>query len=143
SSSSMGISASSSDGESPGRLTASLVETVFCQLPGPEIHYVAMGDSYSAGEGVPKFIGKSKCHRSRRAYPKLLASQAKIPDAHFTFVACSGAQIHNLLWRTQNDELPQLDAVAVGTNLITLSIGGNDIGFSEIVVNCILRHDCV
>jgi lysophospholipase L1-like esterase len=121
---------------------SSAVEPVpFC-LPASKLVYVAIGDSYSSGEGVPHFIGASKCHRSEHAYAELLAKRLRIVPSKMQFRACSGAQIADILWKVKNNEPPQIDGLNSTTTLITLSIGGNDIGFAPIAVKCIFRN-CV
>ena len=100
-----------------------------------ELKYVALGDSFSSGEGVPPFIsGKDGkeivCHRSTRAYAKLLDQD---PDLNFdlqAFEACSGATT----WEVIEN---QLSAVTEDTDLVTVTIGGNDVGFSWFVTQCL------
>ena len=74
--------------------------------------YVALGDSYSSGEGVPSFIPPSDedgCHRSYNAYPADLA--AEVPSLRLdAFVACSGAKVINVEGG-MNEELPQVKAL--------------------------------
>jgi PKD repeat protein/lysophospholipase L1-like esterase len=108
--------------------------------------YVALGDSYSAGEGAPPFIppsasGSDQCHRSADAYPQVLVRDfagGEIPST-VDFWACSGAIIpdfynDNHLW----GEPPQLQQLMpADATLVTLSIGGNDIGFSNIGATCL------
>lgn len=119
--------------------------------------YVAMGDSYSAGEGLfPYFTdsmtGDNKCHRSPRAYPSFVrAPSSEVPLAvrspsDWRFIACSGARISNVRrgGSTQAGEPgTQLDqsAVTANTDLVTITIGGNDAGFAEVLSLC-LWHAC-
>ncbi len=103
------------------------------------IDYVALGDSYTAGPLIPALGGTPPgCLRSSRNYPSLLAQELR--PATFQDVSCSGATTANLS-RSQRVSLggrnpPQLDAVRADTDLVTLGIGGNDIGFIEIVNTC-------
>jgi lysophospholipase L1-like esterase len=94
--------------------------------------YAALGDSYSSGVGTGSYILDSACKRSVYAYPYLFAQ--KHPGTSLAFVACSGAKTSNLL-------TTQIQAVTSTTTLVTLSIGGNDIGFSNLIYQCTLS-DC-
>jgi hypothetical protein len=112
--------------------------------------YVALGDSYSSGEGNPPFIGGTdgKCDRSSAAYGPLLVTSMNVPATDFSFPACSGAMVADLVANLGADatgqfgEGPQLDAIAPPgkssstTGLVTLSIGGNDAGFAFAVTDC-------
>ena len=128
-----------------------------------EIVYVALGESYSAGEGLDSRISGADehCHRSVDAYPMLVAralgsvydsgdppleqSQLVIPDGvRLEFRACSGAvsaDIDNGLiggWPAQIDSEPRPDV-----DLVTITIGGNDVIFSDVVQACMLYDDCL
>lgn len=154
------------------------------------VKYVALGDSFSAGEGVDPYFRDgfdvkkkrqtgskdNRCHRSTRAYAEHvqlplrpapiyeLASEGERgkgkrvnkfkSDANvrsrgevtWALLACSGARVPNVLTggtARHQDALPQLDwpVLDATTTLITITIGGNDAGFSEIVKYC-LKHAC-
>src|SRR5437879_4006496 len=108
-------------------LVAALVFTGPAQAAGPA--YVALGDSYSAGNGAGNYISSSgDCHRSNSAYPALWAS-AHSPSS-FTFAACSGAV-------TTDVTNSQLGSLSSSTGLVTLTIGGNDSGFSDVMTTCV------
>lgn len=97
-------------------------------LSASMISYVALGDSYSAGVGAGDYYASSgSCHRSPHGYPVLWAA------AHstnvFSFQACSGAT-------TSNVRSDQLGALTAGTSLVTITVGGNDVGFAEVVATC-------
>ncbi|AUG76477.1 hypothetical protein CFP65_1589 [Kitasatospora sp. MMS16-BH015] len=99
----------------------------------PTGKYVALGDSYAAGAGVP---GQSAglCLRSDHNYGHLVA--ATIGSSAYTDVTCSAAKV-NALTSPQYDAFikvndPQLDAVDSATKLVTLGIGGNDLGTSDL-----------
>jgi lysophospholipase L1-like esterase len=99
--------------------------------------YVAMGDSFSSGEGVPPYDPASKndgCDRSWNSYPRLLAS--KLKDLLPQYVACSGALVRNL-YLGQDGEKAQLSSLSTTTKLVTLSIGGNDASFPYILKSCV------
>jgi GDSL-like Lipase/Acylhydrolase family len=119
-----------------------------------DIHggYVALGDSYSAGEGLPPFADNTaltSCDRSvSDAYPVLLDRllRASNPRASFSFTACSGALISNVLHRTQRAEVvpPQVSgAVERSVGLVTLTIGGDNAIFSKVVTACVTSGDCL
>ncbi|PRX02999.1 UNVERIFIED_ORG: lysophospholipase L1-like esterase [Actinomadura viridilutea] len=101
------------------------------------VRYVALGDSFTAGPGIPKQHGKpAGCRRSNRNYPSLVAAQLKM---RLTDVSCTGARIRHLTesQRTSSGtNPPQLNALRRDTTLVTVGIGGNDIGFGEIALKC-------
>ena len=100
-------------------------------------NYVALGDSFSSGEGNPLFDPKSRdCHRSfAGAYPQILQNRETMPEA-LQFWACSGAKTP-AFDTSFKDEGPQLDHLADRTRLVTLTIGGNDTYFAPVVGACI------
>lgn len=103
--------------------------------------YVALGDSYAAGPLIPLQTGRpAGCLRSNRNYPALVADGASA--SAFTDVSCSSATTEDL-FAPQATSLgtnpPQLDALTGDTDGVTLSIGGNDIGFGEIIGECASR----
>lgn len=134
--------------------------------------YVALGDSYSSGEGIAPFLDND-CHRSSRAY----ATSVKRPGAARTlaaiasgrgkpgkgnvrsargvtwaFWACSGATTANLLpqglggvpqqgFGESYDRKTQLDSASLAhADLVTLTTGGNDAGFIEVLLACALSN---
>ncbi|MGW3560597.1 SGNH/GDSL hydrolase family protein [Streptomyces sp. NPDC000963] len=96
--------------------------------------YVALGDSYASGAGVPDQTD-SACTRSSRNYPALL-NAALSPAAHRD-VTCGGATTVHMTSAQNASAPPQFDALDVGTDLVTLTIGGNDVGFAGIIVRCV------
>jgi lysophospholipase L1-like esterase len=90
--------------------------------------YVALGDSYSSGLGAGDEVDAS-CRRSAVAFPVLVA--AARPGTVLTSVACAGARIPDVRDR-------QLAALTPGTRLVTLTVGGNDAGFSSVIARCAL-----
>ncbi|THV37005.1 SGNH/GDSL hydrolase family protein [Glycomyces buryatensis] len=94
--------------------------------------YVALGDSYSSGAGAGAY-SDAVCQRSNNAYPELLADEL---GAELSFVACGGAVTDDVL-------AGQVDALSEETDLVTIGIGGNDIGWTEAIAACITPfHDC-
>jgi len=95
------------------------------------VHYVALGDSYASGVGAGNYISSSgSCDRSTNAYSALWAS-AHSP-ASYTSVACSGATTASVI-------NSQLSALSSGTTLVSITVGGNDVGFSNIMTTCVLE----
>lgn len=104
----------------------------------PPSGYVALGDSYTAGPGIPTEIPEPPgCGRSDRNYPHRVA--AALGEA-LRDVSCSGAGTANLTVAQAvagGRNPPQLDALDRNTAVVTVGIGGNDIGFGEIVESCV------
>jgi lysophospholipase L1-like esterase len=100
--------------------------------------YVALGDSFTAGPLIPRQHGKPfACMRSDHNYPSLVAQE--LHAGTLADVSCSAATIADL-FRPQHvlfgDNPAQLAAVTPGTALVTVGIGGNDIGFSKTLYTC-------
>jgi hypothetical protein len=96
-------------------------------------HYVALGDSYSSGDGAGSYYSSSgSCLRSANAYAVKWAA-ANSP-ASFKFVACAGASVPDVI-------SSQLSSVTSDTTLVSFTIGGNDVGFSSIMETCVLSSD--
>ncbi|MGW2655737.1 SGNH/GDSL hydrolase family protein [Streptomyces sp. NPDC001478] len=95
--------------------------------------YVALGDSYSSGVGAGNYLSDSgDCRRSTNAYPYLWA-QANSPSS-FAFVACSGAT-------TSTVAGGQLGALSSSTALVSVTAGGNDVGFADVMQDCVLSGE--
>lgn len=94
--------------------------------------YVALGDSYAAvGNMNAPTTGPEDCYRSTTNYPSGVAADDSV--ATVNDVTCSGATTEHMSARQHPVTPPQLDALTPETDLVTLSIGGNDIMFGEIV----------
>jgi lysophospholipase L1-like esterase len=93
--------------------------------------YVALGDSYSSGVGTRVFYEESgECDRSPDAYgPKIAAAKGYT----LNFEACSGA-------KTPEVNEKQLGKLSSSTSLVTITIGGNDAGFSNVILKCALYY---
>jgi lysophospholipase L1-like esterase len=100
--------------------------------PGHDLSYVALGDSYTSGPGIPRQVDAG-CARSDRNYPSLVAAQRQATT--FTDVSCAGATTAEM-WQAQGANKPQLDALGRDTDLVTVQIGGNDVGFGSIIGTC-------
>lgn len=136
--------------------------------------YVALGDSFSSGEGVePFFEPGNACHRSTLAYatrvrrpaiagkkqPTIYSTRAR-PEVEWGFQACSGAQTDNVtvkdaahggdplsqLERERAADTPAINAndlpVDENTDLVTITIGGNDMGFADVLQACAFSKNC-
>ncbi len=94
------------------------------------VHYVALGDSYSSGVGAGSYISSSgSCERSSNAYPEQWA--AATSPASFVSVACSGAATSDVI-------NSQVSALSTSTTLVSITIGGNDAGFSSVMETCVI-----
>jgi hypothetical protein len=97
--------------------------------------YVALGDSYASGPGIPDQVpGSYLCFRSDHNYPSLVA-QALRP-ASFTDVSCAGATSGSMTG-LQGLAAPQFNALGVQDRLVTVGIGGNDAGFALVAIVCL------
>nr|WP_055503058.1 SGNH/GDSL hydrolase family protein [Nonomuraea pusilla] len=107
--------------------------------------YVGLGDSYSSGEGVydgaplPGDDGGDggRCHRATGSYVPQVAGAYRFGGGS-SFLACSGATTGQLL-SGQHGGPSQISRVKPGTSLVTLSIGGNDAGFTQVLTGCIVK----
>ncbi len=126
-----------------------------------------LGDSYGSGEGSPDVREldeggvqwqNNRCHRSAESGQARAAQMIEEADPHtsvtFVHLACSGGRIHRALLESYDGiepdgtaAAPQIDRVAelAGDSEIDalfVSIGGNDINFSNVVEACVLGTDC-
>ena len=109
-------------------LTASVA-----QAASSPLRYVALGDSYSAASGVlPIDLSAPQCLRSVRNYPHVIAGAI---GAQLEDVTCGAAETSDFLESQYPGTAPQLDAVKQDTQLVTMTIGGNDSG---VFINAIL-----
>jgi lysophospholipase L1-like esterase len=99
--------------------------------------YVALGDSYTAGPVIPLQVPIFGCLKSNNNFPNLATRELglSLRDA-----SCSGAETEDMA-NPQNVDPdgpnpPQFDRLTAATNIVTLQIGGNDIGFSGIAQDC-------
>jgi lysophospholipase L1-like esterase len=98
------------------------------------VRYVALGDSYASGLGTG--LERGNCDRSPAAYGPQWA-RAHQP-ASFTFAACSGATARGI-------RAHRLSALTPATTLVSVTAGGNDVGFSDVIETCLIAptHDCL
>ncbi|MFE9933786.1 SGNH/GDSL hydrolase family protein [Streptomyces sp. NPDC005533] len=101
--------------------------------PAAGERFVALGDSYSSGVGAGSYLSDSgSCQRSSKAYPYLWAA-ANAP-ASFSFTACSGAT-------TSTVKSSQLAPLNSSTTLVSITAGGNDVGFANVMQTCVLQSE--
>ncbi|RBM13818.1 SGNH/GDSL hydrolase family protein [Streptomyces sp. PT12] len=95
--------------------------------------YVALGDSYTTAPGTGTYDDPdAECRRGPLTYPRLWA--AAHPSVSFVEAACSGATTAELV----ANQVPQ---ITPDTTLVTIQVGGNDVGFVDVLTNCILTID--
>ncbi len=90
--------------------------------------YVALGDSYSSGTGTRSYYDSS-CQRSNYSYAKIIGAER--PNTSVNLVACSGAKTGDVLAN-------QVSALSSTTRWASITIGGNDAGFSDVITACAL-----
>lgn len=104
----------------------------------PGVRYVALGDSRAAGPYLDAAAMTGGCARSDAGYPSVVAHALRA--ASFTNVSCAGARTDNVTripQDTKTGQVPrQIDLLAPDTTLVTLSIGGNDVGWRDLVSAC-------
>ncbi|HEX4091115.1 MAG TPA: SGNH/GDSL hydrolase family protein [Trebonia sp.] len=115
--------------------TAAAADAVVPATPGP---MVALGDSYTAGALLPSDLRARPlgCLRSTKAYPVLVAAAL---GASLTDVACASAGIKEMTGAEQTNlgtNQPQLSALAPDDSLVTLTLGGDDLGFMNVLEEC-------
>lgn len=119
--------------------------------------YVALGDSYSSGEGVsPYFEPGNRCDRSTQAYPTLVEvpgsgttyfSLRAAPYQNWGFLACAGATTRDVrnaqLGKAADQNNTNYLALNSRTSLVTITIGGNDVDFDKVLKFCAVNQsDC-
>jgi lysophospholipase L1-like esterase len=129
---------------------------------------VALGDSYASGEGNPRNVeawlrqagtftpywDDDACHRSTRAAPAqaalTLEKSSPATSVTLVFLACSGATVDRGILgaqvgaRQSASQIEQATAILGGraADLVLLSIGGNDVGFTSLLATCALNANC-
>ncbi|MBM0229314.1 MULTISPECIES: SGNH/GDSL hydrolase family protein [Micromonospora] len=90
------------------------------------VNYVALGDSYSSGVGAGPY-DLSTCLRSQKSYAPLWAAAHAVSS--FRFPACGGAVTADVI-------NSQVGSLSSSTTLVTITIGGNDAGFADVITSC-------
>ncbi|MBV9091594.1 MAG: SGNH/GDSL hydrolase family protein [Mycobacteriaceae bacterium] len=95
--------------------------------------YVAIGSSMAAGPGIrPGAPGAPwRAGRSARNYAHLLAEKLRLDLVDVTY---SGATTAHLLTDRQNGAPPQVSALDGSESLVTITIGGNDVGYVPLLM---------
>jgi lysophospholipase L1-like esterase len=118
-------------GAAASLLASGLITSGAASAASAPVHYVALGDSYSSGLGAGSLIASSgSCDRSAKAFTQLWATAHR--PASFVSVACSGATTATVI-------STQLPALSTATTLVSITAGGNDVGFGSTLETCILR----
>jgi lysophospholipase L1-like esterase len=98
-------------------------------------NYVALGDSYASGAGTQP-VTDANCKRSKMSYP--YGVETWVGATTFKDVTCSGATTANMTQAQGSINAPQFNALSADTDLVTLTLGGNDIGFTNIITTCVV-----
>ncbi|NEA32992.1 SGNH/GDSL hydrolase family protein [Streptomyces sp. SID13031] len=116
-----------------------LTATASAQAAAPPLVYVAMGDSYAAGSLVLPAKEVFTCARSAVNYASLIAKEVR--PAEFRDVTCGAAQTTHFANPQPGIILgtaaPQYDALSADTTLVSVGIGGNDIGLVGLAISCV------
>jgi len=120
-------------------LTAMALTLGLTSCEAPPDTYVSLGDSYTSGPGIPMQRNDPPgCLRSDHNYPSI--ARPKLPVTKFVDVSCSGAQTKHFSTAQDltpdPDNAPQYNSLNRADKIVTIGIGGNDIGFSDIVKTC-------
>lgn len=105
--------------------------------PEPVVDYVALGDSYAVGLGLGPTVGSIPgCGQTAESYPRRLALELGLD---LTDATCSGATTADVVTAPQaaTGNPVQSSALSADTDIVTLTIGGNDLGFSRIIQTCL------
>jgi hypothetical protein len=117
-------------------VAALLAFALAAQAAASPLRYVALGDSYSAASGVlpPDLSAPPQCLRSVRNYPHVIAAAT---GAQLQDVTCGAAETGDFFEPQYPGVGPQLDALSPDTQLVTMTIGGNDSGvFIDTILDC-------
>lgn len=120
----------------PAALIPALASTA---AAAPTIRYVALGDSAAAGPLLPEQDTTSLgCLRSHQNYPSVLAAKL---GATLTDVSCSSAKSQNVSTTAQStlsgSVPPQVDSLDAGVDLVTVTIGLNDLNLFSTALACV------
>ena len=120
-------------------LAAMAVAAVFAGAAEAAPRYTALGDSFAAGPLIPNPLAPLGCLKSSNNYGRIAQRTLAFPE--YRDATCSGARTDHMT-APQNvspggPNPPQLDSLSTDTQLVTLTIGGNDIGFSDLAQDCV------
>lgn len=94
---------------------------------------VALGDSFTSNSALFPTTKTNGCNQSKGNQPRLVASRLGIADV--TDASCDGAKTTDIM----GGSAPQINKVTSAATIVMVSIGGNDLGFSDIAVQCSKR----
>lgn len=135
------------------RMTALLSATaaLIAASPASAAGVLALGDSYSSGQGAGAYDrattgGGNTCWRSGRAWPQRLAQRLGLTA--LPSLACDGARTPEVVTsdkrRNQVERrVSQLSRIAGSPEIVTITIGGNDVGFASVLRHCVAERNCV
>ena len=120
-------------------LAVMAVAAIFAGAAEAAPRYTALGDSFAAGPLIPNPVAPLGCLKSSNNYGRI--AQRTLAFAEYRDATCSGAETSDM-FAAQNvspggPNPPQLDSLSADTRLVTLTIGGNDIGFSDLAEDCV------
>ncbi|MFD7018084.1 SGNH/GDSL hydrolase family protein [Streptomyces sp. NPDC059161] len=128
--------------------TCALVVTPTPATADPHFHeYVALGDSWSADVtvlGIDRTYAPTGCAQSTWNYPKQVAARLHVPV--FRDATCGGATTAEMTAPQDVGRVPlladgvnpaQFDRLTRTTDLVTVGIGGNDVGLGTAVLDCL------
>ena len=118
---------------------AMAVAAVFVGAAEAAPRYTALGDSFAAGPLIPAPLAPLGCLKSSSNYGRI--AQRTLAYEEYRDATCSGAETGDM-FAPQNvspggPNPRQLDSLSVENKLVTLTIGGNDIGFSDLAQDCV------
>jgi hypothetical protein len=108
-------------------LTAAITGSATPAKAASSVNYVSLGDSYASGVGAGDETGS--CDQSPNAFGPLWASAN---SASFTFAACTGATTSDVI-------SSQLSSLSSSTTLVSIIVGGDDVGFASTMETCVLE----
>ena len=103
--------------------------------------YVSLGDSYAAGPLIPIQLPPFGCLKSSNDYGHLTQQQLRFPE--YRDPSCSGAKTNHMTQPqgvSPGPNPPQFNSLTADTSMVTVTIGGNDIGFSSIAQDCFVTQ---
>lgn len=110
---------------------AILLPATAAAAPAAAGKYVALGDSYAVGVGTYTYDNPNDpCRRGPLAYSRLW--EAAHPTTTYVEESCSGAEVADVV----NQAAAGLTS---DTTLVTVQVGGNDVGFVNVLETCILN----
>ncbi|KAI1267227.1 SGNH hydrolase [Xylariaceae sp. FL1019] len=130
------------DDRRPSRLSSFAYNPI--DTSSPSTGFVAFGDSYSAGIGTGAVYGEdNRCMRGLNAHAELIAadlstSQGGPNTTAFQFLSCTGSTTEDVLLSGGKSQIDSFN-VSLPTEFALLSIGGNDLGFFDVINACVFR----